>query len=248
MTDRCSPSSGALPSPCLRRGYRRFCSAGSQVLRHSPTSPARACPPFGQRPSRTGLRQEAKAHWRSAGSRACCFSACAGSHDYAGPDSYLRISQLPFLPSSSSLGSRHPDLRFFEAQFTPPTDASGLRFTEHLAMSYAKLEVRIRESLLPFLQGTCTPYNMPVYPGAQRIIANALNKEPTSNDMSASVYKFSPVGRKTRLLGQCPKSRLSGQVTLGSNCCLVVGISRIGSDRRPLSSTFKGAGEGAEGC
>ena len=27
------------------------------------------------------------------------------------------------------------------------------------------------ESLLPFLQGTCTPYNMPVYPGAQRIIA-----------------------------------------------------------------------------
>jgi hypothetical protein len=40
-------------------------------------------------------------------------------------------------------------------------------------MSHAKLEVRM-ESLLPFLQGTCTPYNMPVYPGAQRIIANAL--------------------------------------------------------------------------
>ncbi len=30
------------------------------------------------------------------------------------------------------------------------------------------------ESLIPFLQGTCTPYNMPVYPGAQRIIANSL--------------------------------------------------------------------------
>jgi hypothetical protein len=29
------------------------------------------------------------------------------------------------------------------------------------------------DSLLPFLQGTCTPYNMPVYPGAQRTIANA---------------------------------------------------------------------------
>ena len=27
------------------------------------------------------------------------------------------------------------------------------------------------ESLLPFLQGTCTPYNMPVYPGAQCKIA-----------------------------------------------------------------------------
>jgi hypothetical protein len=27
------------------------------------------------------------------------------------------------------------------------------------------------DSLSPFLQGTCTPYNMPVYPGAQCIIA-----------------------------------------------------------------------------
>ncbi len=32
------------------------------------------------------------------------------------------------------------------------------------------------ESLLPFLQGTCTPYNMPVYPGAQCIIAESLNE------------------------------------------------------------------------
>jgi len=40
-------------------------------------------------------------------------------------------------------------------------------------MSHARLEVRM-ESLLPFLQGTCTPYNMPVYPGAQRKIAKAL--------------------------------------------------------------------------
>jgi len=42
-------------------------------------------------------------------------------------------------------------------------------------MSHARLEVRM-ESLLPFLQGTCTPYNMPVYPGAQRIVANALTE------------------------------------------------------------------------
>ncbi len=32
------------------------------------------------------------------------------------------------------------------------------------------------ESLLPFLQGTCTPYNMPVYPGAQRIIFEELTE------------------------------------------------------------------------
>ena len=46
------------------------------------------------------------------------------------------------------------------------------------------------ESLLPFLQGTCTPYNMPVYPGAQCIIANALT-EPTlrSGRLTAS-YTF----------------------------------------------------------
>ena len=31
------------------------------------------------------------------------------------------------------------------------------------------------DSLLPFLQGTCTPYNMPVYPGAQCTIAESLN-------------------------------------------------------------------------
>jgi hypothetical protein len=54
-------------------------SVASQVLRHSPTSSARACPPFGSGPSRTGLDRQTKAHWRSPGSRACCFSACAGS-------------------------------------------------------------------------------------------------------------------------------------------------------------------------
>ncbi len=31
------------------------CSAAPQALRHSPTSPTRACPPFGLWPSRTGL-------------------------------------------------------------------------------------------------------------------------------------------------------------------------------------------------
>ena len=39
-------------------------------------------------------------------------------------------------------------------------------------MSHARLEVRM-ESLAPFLQGTSTPYNMPVYP-AHSIGDNAL--------------------------------------------------------------------------
>jgi hypothetical protein len=35
------------------------------------------------------------------------------------------------------------------------------------------------ESLAPFLWGSCIPYNMPVYPGAQRIIAAALIEADT---------------------------------------------------------------------
>jgi hypothetical protein len=35
------------------------------------------------------------------------------------------------------------------------------------------------ESLAPFLWGSCIPYNMPGYPGAQRIIAAALIEADT---------------------------------------------------------------------
>ena len=65
--------------PGLRGRLPLLCSAGSRVLRHSPTSPVRARPPFGLWPSRTGLDQLTKTCRRSPGSRACCFSACAGS-------------------------------------------------------------------------------------------------------------------------------------------------------------------------
>jgi len=57
-----------------------LCSAGSSILWRGPTPPERACPPCGLRPSRTGLVPlRAEALQRSPGSRACCFSACAGS-------------------------------------------------------------------------------------------------------------------------------------------------------------------------
>src|SRR5437868_15465863 len=58
----------ALPSPKVAL----LCSAGSQVLRHSPTPPARARPPFGLWPSRTDLDPATKTYRRSPGSRACC--------------------------------------------------------------------------------------------------------------------------------------------------------------------------------
>ena len=66
--------------------------AAQHTLRRSPTSPARARPPFGLWPSRTGLDPLTKTYRRSPGSRACCFSACAGSKDYAGPNSYSRLT------------------------------------------------------------------------------------------------------------------------------------------------------------
>src|SRR5437879_8726779 len=53
--------------------------AAQHTVRHSPTSPVRSCPQFGLWPSRTGLALLTKAYGRSPGSRACCFSACAGS-------------------------------------------------------------------------------------------------------------------------------------------------------------------------
>src|SRR5215469_3837534 len=57
--ERCSPQSAPFPpQPPLK--VTLHCSAGSRVLRHSPTSPERSCPPFGLWPSRTGLRLSTK--------------------------------------------------------------------------------------------------------------------------------------------------------------------------------------------
>jgi len=76
--ERCSPQSAPFPPQPPPR-VALPCSAGSSVLRHSPTSPVRSRPPFGLWPSRTGLDRLTKTCRTSPGSRACCFSACAGS-------------------------------------------------------------------------------------------------------------------------------------------------------------------------
>jgi hypothetical protein len=94
--------------------------AAQRTLRHSPTSPARACSPFGLKPSRTGLHRLMKAHWRSPGSRACCFLSVRGLSRLRRTGQSLAINATAVLPSSCSLGSRHPDLRFFEAQSPRP--------------------------------------------------------------------------------------------------------------------------------
>jgi hypothetical protein len=76
--------------------------------------------------------------------------ACAGSIDYAGPDNHSRITRLPYCLPPTRHGVGILIYRFFEAQITPPTNASGLRFKRHLTMPPARLEVRM-ESLIPFL-------------------------------------------------------------------------------------------------
>ena len=78
-TERCSPWPAPF-SPQPPPKIALLCSAGSSILWRGPTPPERARPHCGFAPSRTGLvpfRDEALQ--RSPGSRACCFSACAGS-------------------------------------------------------------------------------------------------------------------------------------------------------------------------
>jgi hypothetical protein len=76
---RCSPWPAPF-SPQAPPKIALLCSSGSSIVWRGPTPPERARPPCGFGPSRTGLVPVwAEALQRSPGSRACCFSACAGS-------------------------------------------------------------------------------------------------------------------------------------------------------------------------
>ena len=115
LMERCSPRSAPFPLQPPPK-VALLCSAGSLVVRRSPTAPERSRPPFGLWPSRTGLALEAKTSRSSLGSRACCFSACAGSNDYAGPTWPLAYNVAVVLPSSSRNGVGVLYQRLFEAQ------------------------------------------------------------------------------------------------------------------------------------
>ena len=87
------------PHPFLPRLRRRslLCSSGSSIVWCSPTPPERARPPSGFAPSRTGLVPfRAEALQRSPGSRACCFSACAGSPTRRTDCSLAIIAKQPY--------------------------------------------------------------------------------------------------------------------------------------------------------
>ena len=74
-------------------------------------------------------------------------------------------------------------------------------------MSHAKLEVRM-DSLLPFLQGTCTPYNMPVYPGAQCVIAETLIDDFGHRANYITTWLL----RLATILPKCAKCQQSGSM------------------------------------
>jgi len=68
--------------------------AAQRTLRHSPTSPVRSRPQFGLWPLRTGLDRLTKTCRRYPGSRACCFSACAGSQTTQDRTIHSRLTWL----------------------------------------------------------------------------------------------------------------------------------------------------------
>ena len=113
---RCSPWPTPF-SPQAPPKIALLCSSGSSIVWRGPTPPERACLPYGFEPSQTGLVPfRAEALQRSPGSRACCFSACAGS-----PTTQDRLlarviaTQPCCLPPSGE--SRRPNFAFFEAQY-----------------------------------------------------------------------------------------------------------------------------------
>ena len=146
--ERCSPQSVPFPPQSPPR-VAPPCSAGSQVVRHSPTSPARAYPPFGLWPSRTGLDLATEAYWRSPGSRACCFSACAGSQTTQDRSNHSRFSVVAVLPSSTRTESASCSFGFSKLD-SPAHRYLCLRFKRDLAIPPARLEARM-DSLFPFL-------------------------------------------------------------------------------------------------
>ena len=159
---------GPRPSlPSLRRRVAPLCSAGSPVLRRSPTSPERACPPFGFWPSRTGLDPLAtKTPRRSPGSRACCFSACAGSSTTRDRQS-LAISAMAGVAFLTTGKGRHPDHRFSKLN-SPAHRYLCLRFSRHLAMTAARLEARM-DSLLLSCRALSSPTTCRFIPALYRV-------------------------------------------------------------------------------
>src|SRR5260370_28208317 len=130
--ERWSPQSAPFP-PRPPRKVALPCSAGSQVIRHSPTSPEGSCPPFGLWPPRTGLDPLTKTYRRSPGSRMLFLSVRRFS-DYAGPASHSRLAWLPYcLPPLGTESASGPSAFRSSIARPPNTSVYALTYTSHVA-------------------------------------------------------------------------------------------------------------------
>jgi hypothetical protein len=147
-TERCSPWPAPF-SPQAPPKIALLCSPGSSILWRGPTPLERARPPCGFGPSRTVLVPlRAEALQRSPGSRACCFSACAGSSTTQDRLLARVYRESAVLPSSYQERVGVLVLRFSKLN-SPAHRYPCLRFKRHLAMSPARLGAKM-ESLSPF--------------------------------------------------------------------------------------------------
>ena len=107
--------------------------AAQHTLRRSPTPPERTYPHYGLSLSPTGLVPGwSETFWRSPGSRACCFSACAGSLTTQGRLAARDLTQPAVWLSSYRDGVSALFNDFFEAQSPgPPIPLSTLRTKPH---------------------------------------------------------------------------------------------------------------------
>ena len=135
--------------------------AAQRTLWRSPTPLRRACPLYGVTPFRTDLDSgRVEKPQRSPGSRACCFSACAGSQTTQGQlaarDS--ATSRVAF-PVRETVGVPGPIP--FRSSIARPTDALVYAST-HTSRCQSQDSGSRWSSLSPFLWGSFIPYNMPV--------------------------------------------------------------------------------------
>ena len=155
VVGRCSPESVPFPPQPPQR-VSSLCSVGSLVVRHSPTSPVRSCPPLGLWPSRTGLDLPTKTCRRSPGSRACCFSACAGSKTTQDRAIHSRIAWL--LCCLPPLGTESASCSIgFSKLNSPAHQYLCLRFKRHLTVPPARLEARMDSLILLSCRALSSP-------------------------------------------------------------------------------------------
>ena len=207
--ERCSPRPVPFP-PQPPQKVSLPCSAGSQVLRHSPTSPARACPPFGLWPSRTGLDPTDQGVLEISRFSCMLFYQRARVLRLRRTGQPLAYNAAAVLPSSNSEESRHPVLPAFRSSIARPTNAP-----VYASSDTSRCHPQDSRSgwIRYFLscRGLALPYNMPVYPGALREAGVPEQREACDNN---SVPR--PLGHKRSFMTRaipCPIYRLDGRAT-----------------------------------